>query len=202
MNKNTVIVIGRQFGAGGREIGRGVASKLGIPFYDKELLAEAARKSGLSDQFLAAFDEVKTTSLLYSFVMHGQNSGFFNSRDNLGLMAYEAQVAALRNVASRGPCVIVGRGADYILKDEYDVVSIFITGSTDDRINHVMQRDGVSAKEARQKTERMDKNRASYYSELTGHKWGAAANYDLCVNGWKLGIDKSVELIASFVNAR
>ena len=122
-----IITIGRQFGAGGRSVGKLVANKLGIDFYDKELIAEAAKVSELSDKFITHMDEQHTSSLLYSLILHAQTPGIFGKGKPIELLAYDAQIASVKAVASKGPCVIVGRAADCILWDEYDVMSFFLT---------------------------------------------------------------------------
>lgn len=200
MATTRIISIGRQFGAGGREIGKKLAETLNIPFYDKEMLAQLARQSGISDKFLKYLDEVQTPSLLYSFVMNTQSANFLGTNRSLDMMAYEAQLAAVKNAAMRGPCVIVGRGADYILRDDYEVFSVFITGDLEYRIMRVMKRDNVSEKEAAHKIARMDKSRASYYNELSDKKWGVAQSYDLCLNAGKIGQDNSMNLILQYLS--
>ena len=152
-----IITIGRQFGSGGREVGRKVASSLGIPFYDKELLAIAAKESGLSAQFLEDYDEKPTNSLLYSIVvgqshmlMHG------NGRISVEQMASKAQRDAVMSVASKGSCVIVGRCADYILREEPGLVRVFLSASKEDRIRRICERDGMTEDKARDKMRRMD----------------------------------------------
>lgn len=195
-----IITIGRQFGSGGREVGRKVASSLGIPFYDKELLAIAAKESGLSAQFLEDYDEKPTNSLLYSIVvgqshmlMHG------NGRISVEQMASKAQRDAVMSVASKGSCVIVGRCADYILREEPGLVRVFLSASKEDRIRHICERDGMTEDKARDKMRRMDKARRSYYSFHADGDWGEAYNYDICINVSRFGIDKTVETILQYV---
>ena len=197
-----IITIGRQFGSGGREVGRKVASSLGIPFYDKELLAIAAKESGLSAQFLEDYDEKPTNSLLYSIVvgqshmlMHG------NGRISVEQMASKAQRDAVMSVASKGSCVIVGRCADYILREEPGLVRVFLSASKEDRIRRICERDGMTEDKARDKMRRMDKARRSYYSFHADGDWGEAYNYDICINVSRFGIDKTVETILQYVKA-
>ncbi len=197
-----IITIGRQFGSGGREVGRKVASSLGIPFYDKELLAVAAKESGLSAQFLEDYDEKPTNSLLYSIVvgqshmlMHG------NGRISVEQMASKAQRDAVMSVASKGSCVIVGRCADYILREEPGLVRVFLSASKEDRIRRICERDGMTEDKARDKMRRMDKARRSYYSFHADGDWGEAYNYDICINVSRFGIDKTVETILQYVKA-
>lgn len=192
------ITIGRQFGSGGREIGKKVAQALGIPYYDKELLAVAAKESGLSHEFLKNYDEKPTNSFLYSLVMGQQNLLSGVQGATVEQLAAKAQRDAVLSVAEKGSCVIVGRCADYILRDKEGLVRVFICAEHDARIRRVCQRDGVSEKEAEEKLRRLDKARASYYSFHTDRKWGAAESYDLCINSSLRGTDAAAELILQF----
>lgn len=193
------ITIGREFGSGGREIGKKVAEALGIPYYDKELMAVAAKESGLSHEFLQSYDERPTNSFLYSLVMgqHHLNPGVPGT--SVEEMAAKAQRDAVMAVADKGSCVIVGRCADYILRDKPGLVRVFVSADTEARVQRICRRDGVSDKEAREKIKKMDKTRASYYNFHTDRKWSAAENYDLCISSSFRGIDRAVETILNFV---
>lgn len=195
-----IITVGRQFGSGGREVGKRVAEALGIAFYDKELLAVAAKESGLSAQFLEDYDEKPTNSLLYSIVV-GQSHMLLHGNGHISVeqMASKAQRDAVKSVADKGSCVIVGRCADYILREEPGLIRIFISAAEEDRIRHVTERDGMTPEKAADKIRRMDKARKSYYSFHADGDWGEAANYDLCINVSKYGVDKAVETILSYV---
>ena len=197
-----IITIGRQFGSGGREVGRKVASSLGIPFYDKELLAIAAKESGLSAQFLEDYDEKPTNSLLYSIVvgqshmlMHG------NGRISVEQMASKAQRDAVMSVASKGSCVIVGRCADYALHDYQNCLHIFIHGDEKCKAKRIMERyDDINTEQkALDMMNKKDKQRQSYYNYYSSKKWGRVDSYDLSINSSRLGIDGTVKLIAQFV---
>lgn len=197
--ENFYITIGRQFGSGGREIGKKVAEALGVPYYDKELLAVAAKESGLSHQFLQEYDEKPNNSFLYSLVM-GQSSLIGGHHGpTVEQMAANAQRDAVLAVAKKGSCVIVGRCADYILRDEPGLLRVFISADHDARVERICRRDGVSEKEAEEKIKKMDKTRSSHYSFQTDKKWGAVESYDLCINSSKRGIDAAVKLILEFV---
>ena len=195
------ITIGRQFGSGGRETGKKVAQALGIPYYDKELLAIAAKESGLSHQFLQDYDEKPTNSFLYSLVMgqHHLSTGMPGS--TVEQMAANAQREAVLSVADKGSCVIVGRCADYILRDKPGLIRVFISADYENRIQRICHRDGVTEKEAEENMRKMDKARASYYSFHTDRKWNDASNYDLCINSSRKGIDTAVEQILQFIKA-
>lgn len=200
MNGTQIVTIGRQFGAGGRSIGKALAASLGVSFYDKDLILEAARASGLSHQLLANMDEQHTGSLLYSLVMNAQGRNLFGSGKPVELLAYEAQIASVRCVAERGPCVIVGRAADCILQDTCDVRSIFVTAPLANRVRHVAQRDGIPEEEAARKIARLDKARASFYNGFSDKVWGEAASYDLCLNLGRLKEADAVELVLQYLS--
>lgn len=189
------VTIGRQFGSGGREIGKKVAQALGVPYYDKELLAVAAKESGLSDEFLKSYDEKPTNSFLYSLVMGQQRLTPGVQGLTVEQLAANAQRDAVLSVADKGSCVIVGRCADYILRDKPGLVRAFICADHDARIQRICHRDQVSEKEAEEKMRRVDKARASYYSFHTDRRWGAAESYDLCINSSLKGTDAAAELI-------
>ena len=195
MAQQLYVTIGRQFGSGGREIGKKVAQALGIPYYDKELLKVAAEKSGLSHEFLSNYDEKPTNSFLYSLVMGQQNVLSGMRGTTVEQLASQAQRDAVLSVAEKGSCVIVGRCADYILRDQPGLVRVFICADDDSRVARICQRDGLDEKEAREKMRKMDKARAAYYAFHADREWSAADSYDLCINSSRRGIDAAVELI-------
>ena len=177
-----MITIGRQFGSGGREIGKKIARELEIPYYDKKLLAVAARESGLALDFLQDMDEKHPHSLLYSLCVGRPNLVLGNCNISVERMASKAQREAVLHVAGQGSCVIVGRGADYILRNETRLFRVFVSAGMDFRIQRVVKRDGITEDEARDRIRSMDKARSAYYNFNTEQKWGAAQNYDLCLN--------------------
>lgn len=196
----TILTIGRQFGSGGKEIGIRVAKELGIPFYDKEILKEAARKSGLCEKILENFDE-RPKSLLYSIAM---DSYLFAAPgagvgDSLEQQVYLATFNTIRQIATQGPCVIIGRCADYALADNPDHLSLFIHAPMEDRIRRVAERQGLSPEKARVLIHKTDKRRASYYEYYSSQKWGAVDSYDFCLNSGCLGLGRTVELIQAIV---
>ena len=195
-----IYTIGRQFGSGGLSIGKELAEKLGIPCYDKELITKAAEQSGLSKELVQYYDEKHSSSLLYSIVMNTQNANWFGNSKPIEAMVMDAQIEALKNVAQKGSCVIVGRCADYILKDNFNVVSFFITASMSFRIAHVMEREKISEKGAQQKIKLLDKTRASYYRTTTDREWGMAKNYNLCIDRSNLETPTVVELILKYLS--
>ena len=195
---NTVITIGRQFGSAGREIGEQVAKEFGIKYYDKELLSRAAKESGFCEEILENHDERPTSSFLYNLVMDTYSFGYNASHYvdmPISHKVFLAQFDAIKKVASEGPCVIVGRCADYALADWNDCFSIFVHADLDWRINRIASKHGKTPKEAKDMITKTDKSRASYYNYYTNKKWGAARSYNLCIDSSKLGIDYATEAI-------
>ena len=197
---NLIITIGRQFGSGGRQIGRRLAEELGIDFYDRALITAAAKKSGFSEELFEMMDKRATNSLLYSLSMFG-GSGVNGM--SLTDQLYLTQANLIREFADKGSCVIVGRCADHILREYPNRFDIFISAPIEDRIRRIQSspdREFEGNKSPQSTLEKMDKQRATYYNYYTGKVWGQADHYDLCINAGRLGIDKSVELILNFVN--
>ena len=206
MNNNTtttsIITIGRQYGSGGRHIGQEVARYFGIKCYDKELLEHAANDSGICKELFENQDEKPTNSFLYSLVMDTYSFGYSSAGFNempLNHKVFLAQFEAIKKLAQEGPCVMVGRCADYALADNPNCFSVFIHADQDYRIGRISHKHGKTMKEARDMIQKGDKSRASYYNYYTNKKWGAAESYDLCVNSSKLGEAGAVEAIISAV---
>ena len=202
MAKNTVITISRQFGSGGRLIGKKLAEKLGIPYYDKELIELAVEESGFSKEIFEKVDERASSSLLYTLsVSPGIMHGVTGMADlPLNDKVFLVQTKIIKDVASKGGCVIVGRCADYILKEFDNVVNVFIRSSLPDRIDRVTKAYKINYANAQKEIQRNDKKRANYYSFYAHSKWGVVDNYDLCINSGKIGIEQSVDVIADYVN--
>lgn len=204
---NFVIVLGRQFGCGARVIGKKVAARFGIPYYDKELLHEAAKSSGVNAEVFEASDERSPTmmSSLWSFNIGFGAASYFMGTNTMSNTddIYKAQSEVMKCLAEQGPCLIVGRTADYILRGHTNVISIFLHASLDDRINRIIDRgDCESENDARDMALKNNKLRASYYSFYTDSEWGDAATYDLTVNVSTLGVEGCVDLIEEYVKMR
>lgn len=200
MANNLIITIGRQYGSGGREIGRKLALRLGIPFYDRELISRAAKKSGFSEDLFEQLDKRATNSLLYSLTMFGSTGlNGMSLTDQLFL----AQANIIREIADSGPAVLVGRCADHVLREYENRFDFFITGSIDDRLQRIQTHDEyeLSGKSPRSALEKMDKQRSTYYNYYTGKVWGKSDHYDLCINAGRLGVENSIEVILAYVNA-
>ena len=196
-----IITIGRQFGSGGHEIGRMLAAQLGYDIYDKELLKMQAKNSGIAEKVLETYDEAPTNSLLYSIVMDVYPSMNYVG-SSLNQQIYQAQFDTIRKLKDAGSCVIVGRGADYILRDCPNLVSVFITASLDMRIRRVAEYEKCSEAKAKDMILKADKKRANYYNFQTEKKWGHASSYHLCIDSSVVGYDGAVKLICDFVEIR
>ncbi len=197
-----IITIGRQFGSNGREIGRELATKLGIPFYDKELLNETAKNSGMSEAVLKTLDERPSKSFLYSIVMDPYSFGGFASggyQTDLSQKAFQATFDTVNKIAEEGPCVIVGRCADYALRKNPNKISLFIHAPLEKRIETVMQRFNLTYEKAKSQINKEDKARASYYNFYTSKKWGALDSYDVFINSSLMSIEKNVEFIIGYL---
>ncbi len=204
MNK-TIITIGRQFGSGGRYIGKKIAEELGIPFYDKELIEIAAKENGMSPEVFTNIDETASSSFLYSLAM-GVNT--FGSRvSTLSEMPltdklFIAETNTIKKIAHKESCVIVGRCADYILAEDPDAIHVFIHGKFEDRMTRAINEYGVPAEKAEAVVHKTDKKRAAYYEFYTSQKWSKVTNYTLCLDSSVLGLDYCVKLIKEVVENR
>ena len=194
MSDKKIITIGREFGSGGREIGIELSKKLNIPFYDKEILAEAAKKSGFSQEVFERHDEKPTSSFLYSLAV-GVNNFTHSYQKPLTLEIYLAQFDTIKKLASECSGIFIGRCSDYILNDEPDALHVFVRSDMEKKVERVMERYSVEADIAEEMCKRHDKDRSLYYNYYANVKWGDSRHYDLCLNSGKLGIQKSVDLI-------
>ncbi len=205
MKDNLIITIGRQFGSGGREVGRRLAERLGIPFYDKDILTHAAQESGLSEEVMAYFDEQPTNSLLYSLStgMYSMGEvGVANYTLPVNQQVFQAQFDAIRKLADQGSCVIVGRCADYVLEKYPNLVNVFVYADLSKRMERVAEYDHITPAEAKNRIAKSDKKRAGYYNFYSGKKWGVAGTYDLCINSSSIGYDNAVDLIVRFAEMK
>lgn len=201
MAKRTVLTIGRQFGSGGREIGKMLADRLGAPFYDKELLALAAEKSGMSHELFENNDERPINSLLYSLSVNPYSMGHVPGANQMPIpqKLFLAQFDTIKSLAAQGSCVFVGRCADYVLRDDPDCVNIFIHAPLEARIGRIKERLELSSEEARNMILKTDKKRAAYYNSYADRKWGATENYHLSFDGSRLSAERAVDLILSYI---
>lgn len=200
-----IITIGRQFGSGGRSIGEKLAKKLGVSFYDKELISLAAKESGMDPEVFKGVDEKATNSLLYSLSMgmYSFGSGFPTMGDlPVNDKLYLLQHKIIKEIAEKESCVIVGRCADYVLRERDDCVNLFIYANMAYRKEQSVKKHGIEEARAEHIINKTDKNRANYYSFYSGQKWGMAENYDVCIDSSKLSEEKIVDLIAEYVRVR
>ena len=200
MNGERIIIsIGRQYGSGGREIGKRLAKEFNIDFFDKELITLAAKESGFSEEILKENDENHNGSFLYSLVM-----GTYTGGNNLPLnhKLFLAQFDTIKKLAEEKSCVIIGRCADYALEYNPNCVKVFIHADIDSRIKRAIEEYGVSPDKVEEVIKKTDKKRESYYNFYTGKKWGLMENYDITINSSFSGIDGAVRVIADLVKEK
>ena len=199
-----IITISREYGSGGRQVGLTVAKKLGMEFYDKELIDAAAKEIGFPTEMIADREQRLTNSLLYNFAM-GTLYGIAYPREPkvselpLTEQIYQAQKKAIEEAAKRGSCIFVGRCADYILKSRPDVLRVFIYADRDIRKRRAIEEYGEIAEYIDEFMYQTDKRRRIHYENYTNQKWGSRENYDLMLNSGDLGLDKCVELLCEAV---
>lgn len=198
----TIITIGRQFGSGGHEIGEKLAEYFKIKYYDKELLSRAAKESGYCEEMLKSNDERPTNSFLYNLVMDTYSFGY-NASSFVDMpishKVFLAQFDTIKKIADEGPCVIVGRCADYALADYKNCVNLFIHADEPTKIKRIMERFDINESKAKDMMIKKDKQRQSYYNYYSSKKWGRADSYDLTINSSKLGIDGTVKMIIQYI---
>lgn len=194
-----IITISREFGSGGRTVGRLVAEKLGIPFYDKELVDQVALESGFAPKFVEEHGEHSPGKSLFSYAFAPQGvPGVMNGLSTADFL-WNIQCSVILQLADKGPCVIVGRNADYILKDRKDALHVFVFADTEFRADRIVRLYGESEKAPEARLQEKDKRRRVNYQHYTGRTWGASQNYNLCLDTGVLGIDQSVDIIVGAV---
>ena len=188
MDNKIILTIGRQFGSGGREIGKKLAQALGIGYYDKELMAVAAKESGLSEEFFEKADERASSGLAYAFTMGYSYMGMFTPYNDIlsndGLFKFQSD--AIRKLASEQSCVLVGRCADYI----------------ENRIQRILESQNITVEQAKELMGKTDKSRAAYYNYYTNKEWGVASSYNFSIDVSVLGVDETVEFMKAFVERK
>lgn len=186
--EHMVIAVGRRYGSGGHEIGERLAKRLGIPFYDRELVEMASKKSGIAQGVLEIHNEraVQATLLKTKSGAGGQL---------IGELLFQLQSQIIRELAEESSCVIIGRCANYVLQDRTDLFSVFVTAPVEKRTQRIMERNRMSREDARTAVEKVDRQRQEYYSHYAGREWGEADGYDVTVDSSILGIDGTAELL-------
>ena len=190
-----IITISREFGSGGRFIGEKVAKKLGITYYDKNIISEIAEKSGLSPEYIQESAELSPKKGLFAYAFAGRDITGKSVED----MVYEAQRKVILELAEKESCVIIGRNADFILRDWNDVLNVIINGDMPEKIQRIMDLHNVEEKEAVKMMADIDKRRMTNYNFYTDQKWGKASNYTLCLNSSQLGYDRCEAIIMECV---
>lgn len=203
--EKVIITIARQYGSGGKTIGQMLAKDMGIPFYNREILRMASDDSGIREELFNRADErlrnnplFGASKKVYKGELISPDSGDFVSDENL--FNYQAKV--IKDLAEKGSCVIVGRCADFVLKDRDDVVSVFIHAPKEYCMARAMERNDMTEKEMEKFIAKTDKYRGDFYHYYTGNIWSDARNYDLCLNSAKLGFEKCVEEIKAYIDVR
>jgi cytidylate kinase len=205
MEEKYIISIGRQLGSGGREIAKKLGERLNIPVYDKKLLEVAAKETGIDASIFENADEKESNPFMRGvFVLKGiMNSypiGAGSCMD--GDRLFEMQSEVMRNIVANESCIIIGRCAEYVLRDHPHIHSIFITADMCDRIRRIMENDGVNEQKAKEIAEKGDKKRRAYHDYYANSGWGIAETYDLCINSSRVGIDGCVDIIQQFIESR
>ena len=194
-----IITISREFGSGGRTIGRKVAEELGIPFYDKELVDQIAMESGFAPKFVEEHGEHSPSGSLFSYAFAPQGvPGIMNGLSTADFL-WNIQCNVILQLADKGPCVIVGRNADYILKDRPDALHVYVFADAPYRAERIVRLYGDSEKTPEQRLAEKDKRRRVNYQHYTGRTWGQAQNYDICLDTGVLGIEQCKDIVVSIV---
>ena len=205
MKVQTIITVGRQYGSGGRYVAKLLAEKLDIPFYDKQLLTEAAHDSGINEELMESYDERQGKNLFFSLLGGSQgrvDAGSLYLDMPLNHRIFLAQFDTIRRIAGEGPCVIVGRCADYVLRDQDNVLNVFVKADTDHRLERIVRYNGADPMKAEEILRKADKQRAAYYNYFATGTWGDVSNYDLCVDTGTLGIEGCVEVICKCIEIK
>ena len=194
-----IITISREFGSGGHTVGQMVAERLGIPFYDKELVNQVALESGFAPKFVEEHGEHSPSSSLFSYAFAPQGiPGVMNGLSTADFL-WSIQCNVILQLAEKGPCVIVGRNADYILKDRPEAMHVFVYADVPFRAERIVKRYGESNKSPEARLNEKDKRRRVNYQHYTGRTWGQAQNYNMCLDTGTLGIEQCVDIICNAV---
>ncbi|MBQ7907239.1 MAG: cytidylate kinase-like family protein [Clostridia bacterium] len=193
--KEKIITISREFGSGGKYIGILVAKKLGIPFYDKDIIEKIAEESGCVDEFIKRVSEYAPSKSIFAYSFIGRGASGESIEDKI----FAIQQKVIKELAEKGPCVIVGRSADYILRD-MDTLNVFIYADEAQKVKRTMSFKGVTKKEAEKLIKETDKRRSINYKYYTGQNWGERQNYTVMLNSTILGVEKTADIIAEIYN--
>lgn len=194
INEHIVITISREYGSGGRYVGRLIADKLGIKFYDKELVAKVAEETGLSEEYIESHEQKRTA-------LNSLNSGYYAGLDNSDEL-FIKESDTIQKIADEESCVIIGRCADFILKDRKDVIKVFIYSSMEDKLKRATEIYNMNKAKAEKEINRINKLRANHYKHYTERNWNDAENYDICINSDTLGVEKTADLICEIIKRK
>ena len=199
--KRTIIVISREYGAGGTAVGRKLAADLGIPVYEKTIIEMAAEKSGLSADYIDGLEETASRSFLFNLVSTSYSPSTMLPQYDvpISFTAYTAQSTVIRELAEKGSCVIIGRCSEYVLRDDPDCVKIFLRADKETRIEYTMNQFNLDRKAAEAKLGKIERGRANYYKTYTGENWGNLQTHDICINTTACGVDGAVEAIKAYL---
>ena len=200
MDKRIVVTVSREFGSGGRIIGKMVADKLGIPYYDREIIELSAQSAGFSKEFVENNEQKVKNKFFHNFIYAGDYMNGYSGTVHVS-MADKLFISSCETIEkiAENSCVIVGRCADFVLKDRKDVFNIFIYADLEHKVKRAVEKYGVKPDKAKQEVKRTDKHRANHYEYYTERKWGERNNYHLCVNSGLIGVENCAELIADAV---
>jgi len=200
MKKNTIICISREYGSGGRAVGELLSEKLGIPFYDKEILSRVAKESDMSEEFVKNHEESATYSHILNVPIGHRFPGVETEEIMTPEKLFMIQVKVIHELASEhDSCIFVGRCADVVLKDHENCYSFFIHSPVKDRIKRLVETEGVSERQAKKMIKQTDWERSSYHNYYTKQKWGDLGNYDLMINSARTGIEKAAKIIIDYI---
>ena len=199
MTEHRIITIGREFGSGGHEIGNLLATRLDIPLYDNNLIRMVAEKLDIREETARAVDETTLNSFLAGFIFEPiEESSRLNGTEYvppLTQQVYELQCDIIRKLAERGPCIIVGRCADFVLRDHKNCINVFICADWEDRVERIAKQYDISQRKAADKIKKMDRERRNYYESHTGQEWGSIDSHHMLLNVSRLGMDRTVDIL-------
>ena len=199
MTEHRIITIGREFGSGGHEIGNLLATRLDIPLYDNNLIRMVAEKLDIREETARAVDETTLNSFLAGFIFEPiEESSRLNGTEYvppLTQQVYELQCDIIRKLAERGPCIIVGRCADFVLRDHKNCINVFICADWEDRVERIATKYDISQRKAADKIKKMDRERRNYYESHTGQEWGSIDSHHMLLNVSRLGMDRTVDIL-------
>lgn len=205
MAAHKIITIGRQFGSGGHEIGNLLATRLDIPLYDNNLVRMVAKKLDIREETARAVDETTLNSFLAGYVLapmeYARNADSIEAIQPLNEQVYELQTEIIRKLAKRGPCVIVGRCADYVLKDYGNCIDVFICADKEERVKRIAKRYDMSERKAVDKIAKIDRERRYYYESHTGQEWGSKDTHQIVLNASRLGVERMVDVLEMIYRA-